>query len=191
MRKQTIISDGIAVLYATREGHTARIAARVARDLRAHGGSVTLHNLRDSDVVLAGVAGVVLAASVHLGRHEREMVRFVRRNREHLAKLPTLFLSVSMSEAPVEDPARPESVRARFAEQVRLIGEHFFKQTGFRPTRFVPVAGRIAYRQYNFLVRAVMKKIAAAEGNSTDTTRDHEYTNWAALDAAVESFIRG
>ena len=33
-----------------------------------------------------------------------------------------------------------------------------------------------------------MKRIAATEGASTDTTRDHEYTDWGALDAMAARF---
>jgi menaquinone-dependent protoporphyrinogen IX oxidase len=33
-----------------------------------------------------------------------------------------------------------------------------------------------------------MKQIAARAGGSTDTSRDHVYTDWAALDRLVDEF---
>jgi menaquinone-dependent protoporphyrinogen oxidase len=45
-----------------------------------------------------------------------------------------------------------------------------------------PVAGALLYRQYGAIVRLVMRFIAMQTGATTDTSRDHEYTNWEALD---------
>jgi menaquinone-dependent protoporphyrinogen oxidase len=132
----------------------------------------------------------VLAASVHLHRHEKEMVAFVHDHRAELARLPTLFLSVSLSEAAAENQTRDPSLRAKASEEVRAVAEQFFETTGFRPTHFLPVAGALAYRHYNWLVRFVMKRIAAAEGASTDSSREHEYTDWTALDEAAERFAQ-
>jgi menaquinone-dependent protoporphyrinogen oxidase len=183
-------SESVAVLFATREGQTAKIAARVADDLRAQGCAVALHDVREAGISIDGASAVVLAASVHLGSHEKEMVAFVRAHRAELEKLPTLFLSVSLSEAGAENPTRPAAVRAKASQEVRATVERFFVATGFRPAHFFPVAGALAYRHYNWLVRLIMKRIAAAEGASTDTTREHEYTDWVALDAEVERFAR-
>ena len=37
------------------------------------------------------------------------------------------------------------------------------------------------YREYNFLIRYIMKRIMHGQGLSTDTSRDHEYTDWQAV----------
>jgi menaquinone-dependent protoporphyrinogen oxidase len=184
----TTLPKAITVLYATREGQTAKIAERVATDLRAEGCTVALHDLRDKDVAVGDCSAVVLAASVHLGKHEKEMVKFVSAHHDELARVPTLFLSVSMSEAGAEMKDHPEEMRAKASENVRMTAEKFFTTTGFRPTRWFPVAGALRYSHYNFLVKFVMKRIAAAEGTSTDTSQDHEYTDWAALDAIATRF---
>jgi menaquinone-dependent protoporphyrinogen oxidase len=34
-----------------------------------------------------------------------------------------------------------------------------------------------------------MKRIARKSGGSTDTSRDHDYTDWAALDLFVQEFV--
>ena len=44
---------------------------------------------------------------------------------------------------------------------------------------------RLLYTQYNVLIRFVMKRIAKHAGGATDTSRDHEYTDWVALDQFV------
>ena len=84
--------------------------------------------------------------------------------------VPSLFISVSLSAA----SRNPVEVRA--AE--RLAAE-FADATGWIPWRTAAIAGRLAYTQYNLLVRWMMRRIALKEGASGDTSRDHEYTNWA------------
>lgn len=133
-------------------------------------------------------AGAVLAASVHIGKHEREMVDFVRRHREALERIPTAFLSVSLSEAGAEDPDAPEERRRQAREDVERMVAQFFERTGWRADLVQPVAGALLYRKYGFFLRFVMKRIAKSAGGSTDTSRDHEYTDWAALDRFAEAF---
>ena len=131
-----------------------------------------------------------VAASVHLGHHEREMVAFARRNREPLTRVRAVFLSVTLSEAGAEDPTAPPDRRAQAAADARRMIDVFIAETGWRPARTLPVAGALAYTRYNFLVRFVMKRIARKQGASTDTSRDHDFTNWPAVDAVVEQLVR-
>jgi menaquinone-dependent protoporphyrinogen oxidase len=58
------------------------------------------------------------------------------------------------------------------------------------PARIVSVAGRLAYREYGFFIRWVMKRIAKKEGAPTDTSRDYELTNWEEVDALARDIAR-
>jgi menaquinone-dependent protoporphyrinogen oxidase len=49
-------------------------------------------------------------------------------------------------------------------------------------------AGALKYLEYDFFKRALMRQIARKEGASVDTSRDHEFTDWEALDAFVQEF---
>ena len=181
----------VAVLYATREGQTRRIAQHVATALRTHGCVVDVIEVnRESpvDFDLTRYAGAVVAASIHIGRHEPELVKYVKRNRATLARLPTLFLSVSLSEAGAEDEHRTPRRRESAAANVDKMIGRFVRQTGWSPTLTHPVAGALLYRQYGTVVRAMMRFIATLVGASTDTSRDHEYTDWQALESFVGEF---
>src|SRR5262245_49888618 len=94
----------IGILYATREGQTRRIARHAADHFDAKGYEVEVFNLARSkpDLSRKPYDALILAASVHVGRHEREIVRFVRDNRSAIERVPSSFLSVSLSEAGVE-----------------------------------------------------------------------------------------
>ena len=122
------------------------------------------------------------------GRHEREMMKFVRNHLGAIDACPSAFLSVSMSQAGVELPGITPEQRAVHAANVRQILERFYAETGWRPKHVAAVAGAVLYTKYNFLVRFIMKRISKEAGGSTDTSRDHEYTDWGALDHFSEEF---
>ena len=180
-----------AVFYATREGHTRKIADRIAEDLRRHGIDTDVMNVRDIEEVSWGLySAACVAASVHIGKHEPEMVAFVKRYRTQLSRLGAAFVSVTLSEAGAEDPNRLEADRRRAADDVKRMIDLFLKDTGWRPERTLPVAGSLAYTKYNIFVRLLMKRIARKEGAPTDTSRDHELTNWPALDRFVDELVQ-
>jgi menaquinone-dependent protoporphyrinogen oxidase len=180
------------VLFATREGQTARIAERIAADLRGWQIDVDVYDVRTHasapDWTRYSTAWV--AASVHVGHHERELIEFVRRHRRELDRLDGVFVSVTLSEAGAEDPRATADKRARSAGDATRMIETFVEETGWRPSRSLPVAGALAYTRYNFLVRFVMKRIARAQGGPTDTSRDHDLTNWSRLDQFVDGIVR-
>ena len=181
----------IGILYATREGQTKRIAEYIAGGLVARGFEAEVRNLADGlDIDLRQYSAVVLAASIHAGRHEAEMVKFVQHHVAELGSLRTAFVSVMLSQAGVERPSATADERARFAADVKGVLEAFFKKTGWRPNRVMPVAGALLYTKYNFFIRFVMKQIARKAGAETDTSRDYEYTDWTALDRFVDELCQ-
>ena len=173
----------VGVFFATREGHTQRIAERVAADLRNLGFDVDLLAVRRPfPFSLSYYAAAVLAASVHAGTHEKEMVQFVKEHRPELERIPTAFLSVTLSEAGAEMPGKTLAEHAQFAQDVDAMLGKFFQDTKWHPTVSKPVAGALLYRHYNFFVRLIMKRIAGKAGAATDTSRDYDYTDWVELD---------
>jgi menaquinone-dependent protoporphyrinogen oxidase len=181
-----------AVFYATREGQTRKIAERIASDLRAHQMEVDLRDVSTPDTPIDWdhYAVACIAASVHVGHHEREMIDFVRRHRHDLHRLATAFVSVTLTEAEAEDVRAPADRRKRAAADAQRMIDIFIRQTGWHPDRSLPVAGALSYSRYNWPIRFVMKRIARKAGAPTDTSRDYEFTNWPALDGFVDEMHR-
>jgi menaquinone-dependent protoporphyrinogen oxidase len=183
--------EPILVLYATHEGQTKRIAEHMAASVRAHGllaDVVNAAHIPDGFSLDVHSAAIV-AASVHGGRHEKEIVRFVKDHVKELERLPTAFVSVSLSEAGAEDAMAAHENRARSAADATRMIDEFLAETGWRPTLIKAVAGALLYTKYNFLLRCVMKRISRQAGGTTDTSKDHEYTDWVALDRLVDEFV--
>jgi menaquinone-dependent protoporphyrinogen oxidase len=175
------------VFYATREGHTRKIAERIAVDLRAAGVNVGVYDVRTCGVPdWTKYSVVCLAASVHIGHHEREMIAFARTHHDALNRLGAVFVSVTLSEAGAEDVTKPAAERHAAAADAQRMIDVFVNETGWTPERALPVAGALAYSRYNFLVKFLMKRIARKAGAPTDTSRDYEFTDWRALDRFVD-----
>lgn len=172
----------IPVFYATTEGQTRRIAERIAERMRRHGFSsraVAIISDEGAHTDWGRVRGAVLGASLHMQKHQAEAVAFARAHWRELSAIPSWFISVSLSAA----SKNPDEVAA-----ARRIADRFVSQTGWQPWRVSPVAGRLAYTQYNWLVRLLMRAIARKERASADTSRDHEYTDWQEVERLADAF---
>ena len=175
------------VFYATREGHTRCIAEHIATNLRAHHVDVDLYDVKSPHVSIdwSLYDCAYVAASVHFGHHEREMIGFVRRHCDELKRLSAAFLSATLSQAGAEDLRAPKERRDRAAANARRMIDMFELETGWRPARALPIAGALLYSRYNFIIRFVMKQIARKAGGPTDTSQDYELTDWLTLDRFV------
>jgi len=172
----------ILIPYGTTEGQTAKIAAHIADIGRQAGHAVDIAHAPDlaDDVPLDGFGAVLVGASVHEGRYQRSVAKFVERHRGWLSEHRSGFFSVSLGAA----SKHPEE-----AAEVRHIMERFCAEHGWKPQASESFAGALKYTQYNWLKRMLMKQISKKEGGSTDTTRDHEYTDWSQVDAFARAFF--
>jgi menaquinone-dependent protoporphyrinogen oxidase len=173
----------LLIVYGTTEGHTRKVAERIAATVRARG---HVADVLDASAHPAAAEpgeydGVVVAASLHYGRHQPTVDRFVREHLHALEQLPTALFSVSLSAAR-NDPEHRAAAR-------RCVND-FLDETGWRADRTYLVAGALAYSRYGILKRQLMRWISWREGGDTDTSRDYEYTNWEGLRSDVEDYLR-
>jgi menaquinone-dependent protoporphyrinogen oxidase len=181
----------ILIIYATREGQTRHIAEHLAESItRQHCASELAGAAHlPQSFSLDNYSAVIVCASIHVGKHEPEMTKFVKRHLDKLQRIPSAFLSVSLSEAGAENPnASPERQAGAEAHVKRTI-RHFLIETGWCPNYIKAVAGALSYSRYNFFTRFVMKRIAANAGMPTDTSRDYEFTDWNRLDHFLRELI--
>jgi menaquinone-dependent protoporphyrinogen oxidase len=170
----------VLVVHASTHGHTARIAATIGEALSAAGCAVDrLAPDDDGGVAVSHYDGVIVGGSVHGGRHQRELVEWASHHRYALASVPSAFFSVSLAAADPGDEGR---------ETARRYIDEFVEDTGWSPDVVATFAGALRYREYDFLLRLVMRIIAHEHGRPEDTSRDHDLTDWAAVDAFARAF---
>lgn len=169
----------VLIAYATRFRQTERIARRIAEALRKQGHAITLI---DEPGMLESRLGthdaVIVGASVQYGHHDRALERAVHDNARRLARFPNAFFSVSMS------AARPgEGVR-----RAQLCVEQFVARNHWEPRLSATFGGALAYTRYPTWMRWMMRWISSSQHGDVDTSRDHEYTDWAAVERFATQF---
>lgn len=167
----------ILVAYGTIDGHTGAISERIADVLRSRGHDVTTANVEDTDTVPEGCGAVILAGPIHVNKHDAKVVDFAARNLTALSSLPSAFLSVSLG------------VLGDVPEAQKHVRE-FSVASGWHPGTVWLAAGALLYTRYNFVKRQLMRTIAASKPGilSTDTGRDHDYTDWDEVERFAEAF---
>ena len=169
------MSPRVLVIYGTSYGQTQKIAVRIAATLERRGCAVELCDaaIQHPALPLEQYTAVVVGCSIIAKGHQPAIERFVRENVGILNRLPSAFYQVSAS-------AGSKDEKGRLAAQ-RLL-EDFTRTHVWMPILSASIAGAINYTRYNFLLRWYMKRASAKHGGTTDTSRDHEYTDWAQVD---------
>lgn len=175
----------ILVIYGSRHGQTKKIAEHIAAILRDKGHQITILSSEDLPVDFSVDAfdAAIIGGSIHIGKYPKHLKKFVTTYRDWLNETPSAFFTVCMGIR----SERPES-----REEAMQFGQTFLEQVGWHPTLTETFAGAVKYTQYGFITRYLMKRISKREGGSTDTTCDHEYTDWDRVTRFTEAFsIRG
>lgn len=171
----------VLIVFGTSYGQTEKIANRIAASIQRRGIAVELCNAATSQPSLSAeqYSGVMVGSSVIAHGIQPAIRRFVHDNVATLNRLPSAFYMVSAS-------AGSTSEGGRMAAQKIL--DEFVTKSGWTPVLSASVAGAVNYTRYNFLLRWYMKRASAKGGGSTDTSRDHEYTDWAQVDQFAAAF---
>ena len=174
--------SNILILYASTEGQTARIAERIAQTLRklGHAAQTQAADGLQADFEPATYDGLIVGASIHYGHHPAYLRPLVRRYRTALETRPSAFFSVSLSGG--GPGAKPKAAR-RYLDV-------FLRQVGWRPQQAEMFGGALQFSKYGAFKRLLMVMIVGMAGGDTDTSRDYEYPDWAAVEDFSGSFAK-
>jgi menaquinone-dependent protoporphyrinogen oxidase len=170
------------LVYSSTHGHTAKIAQRMGEALRAE--ELDVDVLRTEEAQRADPRtydGVIVGGSLHGGHHQDELRDWVSRHRVALASGPSAFFSVSLTAAEDSDEARTET-------RDRL--DDFLDDTGWTPTCSVSLAGALQYQEYDPFTRILIRLMMRHGGHPTDISRDHDFTDWPAVERFGREFAR-
>ncbi|MGK2227917.1 MAG: menaquinone-dependent protoporphyrinogen oxidase [Devosia sp.] len=173
----------VLIAYATSEGQTRKIARHIADRIADGGGAVELVHVADAEEIELGrFDRVILAGSIHIGHYQRALSDFAARYADQLNSGATLFVSVSLAAAGHD---------ADDWNGFEPILDDFKAATGWTPGHVAQVAGAYQPSRYDIFRRFVMRRIVASKQPAgTDLDADKEYTDWPALDALVDGWIR-
>lgn len=165
----------VLIIFGTSYGQTEKIAHRIALTLQQRGFIVELCNAANGRPLMGlnKYAGILVGSSIIARGHQQTIRDFVAQNVGMLNEVPSAFFQVSAS-------AGSASPHARAAAQE--IMENFISRNGWMPVLSASLPGAINYTKYNLMLKWYMKKASAKNGGSTDTSKDHEYTDWVEVE---------
>lgn len=174
-------SPNVLLLYASSYGQTAKIARRMAERLQRRGIDVELVDaaLAEHDRRPPSYSAVLVGSSLIVRGVQPAVRRYVRRHVDALNDALSAFYLVSASAGSVDRKGREEAVAAM---------DKYLAGAGWSPSLTASIAGAVNYTRYGFFLRWFMRRASAAHGGATDTTRDHEYTNWEQVDVFADEF---
>jgi menaquinone-dependent protoporphyrinogen oxidase len=167
----------ILVLFSTHDGQTEGVAERIGFRLSKAGHEVSVLSVDSPDASRSIDASdaVIVGGAIRYGHFASSLADFIRRNAPLLLSRPSAFYSVSLSAA--KDSADAHALMAEFEAA-----------TGWVPDDAAVFAGALRYSRYSPFMRFLMKRIARANGEETDTSHDYEYTDWKAVDRFAAAF---
>lgn len=169
----------VLVVFHSVDGQTERIAERIASRLTATGATTRVFPAKRAPEP-TGFDMVVLGDSIHLGRHSGSLLHYASQHGAALDKTSTALFQVSLTSAMRDHEHRhlAEQYVATFLDEVSLAPQ----VVGMFP-------GRLAYTRVNWLKRWSLRAMAWRAGLPTDTSSDHEFTDWDDVDSfAAEVF---
>lgn len=172
----------VLIVFGTTEGHTREICQFAAEVLRQAGHTAAVEEVTGEGVAVqvAAYDAVLVAGSLHVGRFQPGLVRFVRQHAAELDPRRAAFIAVSLAAAG-ENPDDWEGLRECVAR--------FEHETGWTPKAVHHAAGAIKYSQYDFFKRLALKHIVAKRGQKTVTSHDYDLTDYDALRAFVLELV--
>lgn len=163
----------IAIIYASTEGQTRKIAHHAEELLQVEDHSVTLRHASDAgDLRLSESDAIILAASVHAATYQSELVAYAKEHASTLNEGASMYLSVSLGAAGNDD-----------AEWTALRGylDDLKTDTGWTPGKIEHVAGAFKFNEYNFFRYWAMRWMESKRDPSTPAGEDRVYTDWDEL----------
>jgi menaquinone-dependent protoporphyrinogen oxidase len=164
----------ILILFSSTDGHTIRICERLRNVVERNGHQATLVSIADPSAPdLDAFDKVVIGASIRYGRHSKQVVDFIKRNRQLLERKPNAFFSVNIV-ARKPEKSEPET-------NTYLL--KFLRQIAWRPGKLAVFAGKLDYPKYGAFDRFMIRLIMLIAKGPTDTTMVVEFTDWKKVEA--------
>lgn len=173
----------ILLLYATRAGQTAKIAEFITQTLRNKNLRVITQSVDrlPAEFNINAFESAIIGGPIHIGHYPKPLLKFIRQNHDWLNQHPSALFTVCLA---------IKSQRTESRKQAENFGKQLISETNWQPIQMATFAGAVKYTQYGLLTRFIMKQIAKSEGGSTDTSRDHEYTDWDEVRQFTEEFLK-
>ena len=171
----------ILIVYATSEGQTRKISRFMEEVLQGENHNVVIADATEDPPSPEKFDAVLIGSSIHIQKYHSSIKDYIMKNLDELNNKHSAFFSVCMAMA--------SDIKEEH-EEVKKIALEFMEKTGWKPDAISHMAGALKYTQYDYFKKLIMRMIAKKEGGSTDTAKDHEYTDWDAVRSFALDFAK-
>ena len=159
------------IIYSTTDGQTTRICNKLIQ--KNFNNDVKLCSIDEAiREDLKKYKKIIIGASIRYGKHNPDVLNFVKKNINVLNKLKTAFFSVNVV-------ARKKGKNTPSTNPYVI---KFIKQTDWKPTYVGVFAGKVDYPSYRFFDKYIIKFIMWLTKGPTDVSKSYEFTNWSEVD---------
>ncbi len=170
----------ILITYSTTDGHTRSICEHL-QNLVARQHDVVLSALDDDPGIdLSPFDKVVIGASIRYGKHQQQVLDFIKRNQVALESKSNAFFSVNVV------ARKPE----KNTPETNPYLQKFLKKITWEPVNLAVFAGKIDYPRYGFVDKHMIRFILWMGKGPTDLTGTFEFTDWNKVDEFGELISR-
>jgi len=167
------MEKNIGIYYVSRHGQTDKIAHFLGDCFTNRGWDVYVTDLHDGAAgtpEVSNFSAVLIGAPMYMHRFPKSIRAFILENRPELMARPsTGFFSTCLTATPGTHDAYLESL---------VPVQHFLDEVSWTPDWIASFPGALNYKEYNPLLRRIMRNISRKEGGPTDTSKDFELTRW-------------
>ena len=156
------------IIYSTTDGQTTKICNKLIEE--SFDKNAKLCSLEDAfKEDLKNYKKIIIGASIRYGKHNPDVLNFVKKNINFLNKVKTAFFSVNVV-------ARKKEKNTPSTNPYVI---KFIDQTNWKPTNIGVFAGKVDYPEYKFFDKYIIKFIMWITKGPTDISKSYEFTNWS------------
>lgn len=171
----------ILIIYGTSEGQTRKIARFMEEVLQEQNHQVVIADTTEEPPTPEGYDFVFVGGSVHMFKYQSSVKEYIDKNHKLLVSINSAFFSISMAAS-----AELESEK----KELKDLTNKFLEGTSWIPSHIEYIAGALRFTKYDFFKKLVMKMIAGKKGETVDTSKDYEYTDWQKLEQQLFKIIK-
>ena len=155
------------IIYSTTDGQTIKICNKLVEESFKNNVKLcSLQNAAKED--LSNYNKIIIGASIRYGKHNQNVLDFIKSKINILNNVKTAFFSVNV-------------VARKNEKSTPLTNPYvikFIKQTNWQPTKIGVFAGKVDYPSYRLFDKYIIRFIMWLTKGPTDISKSYEFTNW-------------
>ena len=170
------------ILYNSVNGQTEKICRNIITHMHKQGLACHLQNIHalSHHLHLAEYKSVLFGMPVRYGKHNRQMISFIKNNSSQIQQMPFGLFSVNLTARKADkNSAATNPYIIRLLQEIRL-----------QPQLVGVMAGSLKYPEYQWIDRIMIRLIMKITGGPTDTgVACTEFTNWQQVRQFTQEYI--